>query len=110
MYKELKFFKLNEIYQLELAKFMHQLNYNRLPDVYYDQFTKIEEMQSHDTRQVKKAHYFLPRVAKSVGKLQIAYTGTKLWSEIDDDTKTCIGFLSKPIIKTFYCVNIESVW
>ena len=66
---------------------MHQLNYNRLPDVYYDQSTKIEEIHSHDTRQVKKALYFLPRVAKSVGKLQIAYRGTKLWSEIDDDTK-----------------------
>ena len=88
MYKELKFMKLNEIYQLELAKFMHQLNYNRLPDVYYDQFTKIEEIYSHDTRQVKKALYFLLRVAKSVGKLQIAYRGTKLWSEIDDDTKS----------------------
>ena len=88
MYKELKFLKLNKIYQLELAKFMHQLNYNRLPDVYYDQFIKIEEIHSHDTTQVKKALYFLPRVAKSVGKLQIAYRGTKLWSEIDDDTKS----------------------
>ena len=69
---------------------MRQLNYNRLPDVYYDQFTKIEEIHSHehDTRQVKKALYFLPRVAKSVGKLQISYRGTKLWSEIDDDTKS----------------------
>ena len=63
MYEELKFLKLNEIYQLVLAKFMHQLNYNRLPDVNYDQFTKIEEIHSHDTRQVKKALYFLPRVA-----------------------------------------------
>ena len=44
--KELRFLKLNEIYQLELAEFMHQLNYNRLPDVYYDQFTKIEEIHS----------------------------------------------------------------
>ena len=88
MYKELKFLKLNKIYQLEQAKFMHQLNYNRLPDVYYDQFTKIEEIHSHDTRQVKKALYFLLRVAKSVEKLQIACRGTKLWSEIDDDTKS----------------------
>ena len=67
---------------------MHQLNYNRLPDVYYDQFTKIEEIHSHDTRQVQKALYFLPRVAKSFGKLQIADRGTKSWSETDDDTKS----------------------
>ena len=64
---------------------MYQLKYNRLPDVYYDQFTKIEEIHSHDTRQVKKALYFLPRVANSVG---IAYRRTKLWSEIGDDTKS----------------------
>ena len=44
LYKELKILKLNEIYQLELAKFMHQLSYNRLSDVYYDQFAKIEEI------------------------------------------------------------------
>ena len=88
LYKELIFLKLNEIYQLELAKFMHQLNYSRLPDMYYDQFTKVEEIHSHDTRQAKKALYFLPRVAKSVGKLQFAYRGSKLWSEIDDDRKS----------------------
>ena len=88
LYEELKFLKLNEICQLELAKFMHQLNYDRLPDIYYNQFTKIEEIHSHDTRQVKKALYFLLRVAKSVRKLQIAYRGTKLWSEIDDDANS----------------------
>ena len=33
LYKELKFLKLNKIYHLELPKFMHQLNYNRLFDV-----------------------------------------------------------------------------
>ena len=73
LHEELKFLKLDGLYHLELAKFMHQLNYNRLPGVYYDQFTKIEEIHSHDTRQVKKALCFLPRVAKSVGKLQIAH-------------------------------------
>ena len=93
--KELKFLKLNEIDQLELANFMHQLNYNRLPDVYYDQFTKIEEIHLHDTRQVKKALYFLPRVAKSIGKLLIAYRSTKLRSEIDDNSKSMHWVSSK---------------
>ena len=58
LYKELKFLKLNKIYQLELAKFMHQLNYNRLPDVCYDQYTQIKEIRSYNTRQVKKASSF----------------------------------------------------
>ena len=44
LYKKLKILKLNEIYQLELAKFMYHLSYNRLSDVYYDQFAKIEEI------------------------------------------------------------------
>ena len=43
LYKELQFLKQNEIYELELAKFMYQLHHHQLPDIYFDQFTKIEK-------------------------------------------------------------------
>ena len=101
LYKELQFLKLNEIYELELAKFMYQLHHHQLPDIYFDQFTKIEKIHSHDTRQCKKALYFLPRVAKSIGKFRIAFRGTKLWSDIDEETKSMHWVSFKKRYRTF---------
>ena len=38
LYKKLNVLKLTEIYELELAKFMHQLQNNKLPKLFQDLF------------------------------------------------------------------------
>ena len=86
---------------------MQQLHHHQLRDIYFDQFTKIEKIHSHDTRQCKKALYFLPRVAKSIGKFQIAFRGAKLWSDIDDETKSMHWVSFKNVIVLFYLVSIK---
>jgi len=43
LYKNLNFLKLNDIYRLELAKFMHQLYNNKLPKVFTNKLTKLEK-------------------------------------------------------------------
>ena len=40
-YKMLKILKLDEIYKLELAKFMHNLHHNNLPFIFKRQFTYL---------------------------------------------------------------------
>ena len=40
LYCSLKFLKLEDIYELELSKFMHQLHNNKPPDIFCEYFPK----------------------------------------------------------------------
>ena len=53
LFKQLKLLKLHDIYQLELEKFMYQLNWNKLPIIIQSLFTKIEYLHKYNTRQAK---------------------------------------------------------
>ena len=87
LYKKLNYLKLNEIYHLELAKFMHKICYNKLPLLFQQRFNKIELVHSHQTRKVTNLNYFLPRVSKTAGQKKLEFWGAKLWNEIDEDIK-----------------------
>ena len=52
LYKHLNLLKLNDIYKFELAKFMYLLHNKKLPAVLSSQFTKIEKIHYHNTRQI----------------------------------------------------------
>ena len=68
MYKKLNNLKLNDIYNLELAEFMHIICNNELPLSFQQRFNKIELVHSHQTRKLTKLNYFLPQVFKTAGK------------------------------------------
>ena len=59
-----------------------------LPPVLNNSFTKLKSTHSHDTRQLDKNVYFLPRVNKSFAKNLLALRGTKIWSTIDPTIKS----------------------
>ena len=65
-YKMLKILKLDEIYKLELAKFMHNLHHNNLPFIFKRQFTYLTNWHTHKTRCADSFNYFLPRVKKKI--------------------------------------------
>ena len=48
MYKELQVLKVEDIYQLELAKFMYQLHHNQLPKNFYHSFRKMNTIHKHE--------------------------------------------------------------
>ena len=49
LYKDLYLLKLQDIYKLELAKFMYQLSFNKLPKIIESAFSKIENIHNHNT-------------------------------------------------------------
>ena len=51
----------------------------------FKDFTTIKDEHSHYTRQTKNSKFFLPFVSKSFAQNQLAFRGTKLWSEIGND-------------------------
>ena len=74
LYKKLNYLKLNDIYRLELAKFMHKICKNKLPIFFQQRFNKIELVHSHQTRK---------RFQNIKKKLE--FRGAKLCNKIDDD-------------------------
>ena len=88
LYKQHKFLKLEDIYKLELSKFVHQLNCDMTPKVFVNNFVKLESVHSYITRQKTKNEYFLLRVNKTMSKNQLAFRGTKLWATLDNSIKT----------------------
>ena len=47
--QSLKLLKLRDVYNLELAKFMHEIYNNKTPSLFKDKFTKLEKIHSHKT-------------------------------------------------------------
>ena len=78
LYQKLNILKLADIYGLELHKYMHQLHNNELLFSLYEDYVKLNETHSHNTRQTQMAMYFKPRVNKSIGKELLVYRGAKL--------------------------------
>ena len=60
LYKNLKLLKLRDIYNLELAKFMHQIYNNKTPFLFQNKFTKLEKIHSHQIRKPSSFDFFLP--------------------------------------------------
>ena len=62
LYQKLNTLKLADMHGLELAKYMHQLHNNKLPFSLYEDYVKLNEILSYNTRQTQNAVYFKPRV------------------------------------------------
>ena len=99
LYKSLNTLKVTDIYNLELGKFMHQLENNKLPHVFLNFLKKINEIHSHETRLIKTSTYFLPRVTKLFGQLLLSYRGVKLWKSIHLNIKSKHWFSFKKSYK-----------
>ena len=87
LYKQLEILKLVDVYKLELAKFMHKLFNNKLPKLWQQNFTKIEQIHAYETRRPNKSNYFFPRVSKTARQHKFEYRGVKLWNNMSEELK-----------------------
>ena len=99
LYKTLNFLKLDDIYRLELAKFMYQLHNKKFKTALKDCFVDITKIHSHNTRTKHNLVYFKPRVQTSAGKKSLAYRGTELWGKIKPKIKESSWISFKKKIK-----------
>ena len=87
MNKKLDFLKLQDVYKLELAQFMHKLFNNKLPNSCNYDFSTIERIHDYETRRPSRYYYFLPRVSESTRQKKVEFRGVKLWNEISENLK-----------------------
>ena len=87
MLKNMHILKLEDIYKIELAKFMHNSVNDKLPPAFLHFFTKIQDMHSYNLRSTKSKVYFTPRCRTAKYRNSFKHTGIKLWENIDSNIK-----------------------
>ena len=87
MMKNLKILQLEDIRQLELAKFMHKSVNNKLPSTFNSFFTKIENMHSYKLRSIKTQVYYPPKYKTAKCRNSYKLAGIQLWQKLDPKLK-----------------------
>ena len=83
LYKKLNLLEIDDIYILEIGKFMHRLHWGRIP-VNFDQlFTPVSQAHSHATRAATQGGYIWQMALTVKGKRSLKHLGPKIWDSID---------------------------
>ena len=101
-----KILTVDDIFKMELAKFMHNYKNGNLPSSFKHYFLKLNSHHNHQTR-ATKCNYFIPRKNTSKGLKSLSYLGPRLWSEIPDSIRDkrsvqCFGFAYKKFLLLNY--------
>ena len=84
LFKELKLLKLNDIYKLNVGKFMFKMVQNKLPLPVKNTFIKNQELHKHNTRQGVHIKFRRTKVASC----QISHKGPEVWLNIPNGIQT----------------------
>ena len=68
LYKNLNVLKLNYVYLLELAKFMHKLHHGALLKIFDNFFKNISTIHSYKTRFADNQNYFMQGICTNSRK------------------------------------------
>ena len=82
IYRRQQVLKINDLYKLETAKFMHQFSDKSLPASFEKYFTCTTFVHCHSTRTSEHNDYFLPHFSTSRLQRSIRFSGVKIWNSI----------------------------
>ena len=105
MTKNINILKFEDIFKLELAKFMHRANYNKLPSTFSNFFTKTNTMHHYNLRSNKEQRFFVPKCRTAKYRKSFKLLGIDLWNKLNIDLKE-IAFLS-PFAKKYQASMIK---
>ena len=87
LYQKLKFLKIDDVYKLELRKFLYLYHVNDLPEIFETYFLSIDHAHHYNTRSKSNANYFVNSVRTNSGKNSIKFLGARLWNQIESQLK-----------------------
>ena len=86
--------KINDIYILEIGKFMHNLHWGRIPANFDHLFTSVNQAHSHATRAATRGGYIWQLASTVRGKRSLKHLGPKICDSIDPSL-----YISPPAFK-----------
>ena len=82
LYKSLNILRLKDIFELEIAKFMHSFRHNKIPENFNSYFRTALHQHTHLTGSITNKNYFLKRVNTKYGQSSFNFHGLKTWNKI----------------------------
>jgi len=70
--------KLEDIYELKMAKFMYQFHNNTLPPLFNKYFKRASKCHKYSTRFAANQSYFVPLIYTTKGQALSLFVGTKV--------------------------------
>ena len=102
----LRILKVSDLFQLEIAKFMHCHHNNTLPECFSTFFRESGSIHTYNTRFSSGINYDTIMCRTSRGQRSIRFNGPKIWNEIPLSIKES----SKDIFKRDYKLHILSTY
>ena len=87
LYRRSGILKLNDLFDFEVAKLMHQIIHKKAPNNFKSYFTYSSNISAYSTCQKSANHLFLPHLHTSRTQRSIKYLGSKIWNSISCDIK-----------------------
>ena len=87
LYKKLNLLKLEDLYKVELGKFMYLYYNKKTPKFFNSFFLKNCRNSLLQYKTSISLYVFLPRMSKTCTQNSILYKGTKIWSKLNPELK-----------------------
>ena len=105
LFQQFNILNFDDLYRLEVAKFMHDISHNKLQQTFQSIFSLVKERHSRVTRQTTDNKFSLPLVQTNYGKRFITFFGVKTWNNIPKDIRSLD---SKHTFNTKYFAHLHS--
>ena len=87
IYKTFNILQLKDIYNLELAKFMHKVHHKSLPKSLNNMFVRIESIHRYPTSSSRNREFFQHTTKTAAYRNWITTAGITIWGNIKQDLK-----------------------
>ena len=91
----MKILQVDDIYKLEVGKFMYKFNNDLLPENFKDYFKYVSTIHTHNTRTASNMCLYPIRARTNFQKNTLKYKGVEVWNSIP------ISIKQLPSVKSF---------
>ena len=105
LFQQFNILNFDDLYRLEVAKYMHDISHNKLQQSFQSLFSLAKERHNTVTRQATDNKFSLPLVQTNYGKRFITFFGVKTWNNIPKDIRSLD---SKRAFGTKYFAHLHS--
>ena len=103
LYKSKNILQTNDVFKLEMAKFMHSYFHLNLPENFANHFCSASNHHNYATRSITNKNYYTTRASTQCGQSGCAFIGAKIWNNISTDLKRMSKFtFSKQLKKEIF--------
>ena len=87
LFKTFDLLQLNDIYNLELGKFMHKVHHNTLPKSLNSMFVRIDSVHRYPTSSSRNREFYHHRTNTAAYQKWISTAGITQWEKIEPSLK-----------------------